>query len=243
MEGKSFRQKKIWVRALRALDVASTGSRTPPSHSYVNEDIYTPADDPLGWWGSPASTQAWAVAGPSVPLTICNGSRDLLAARPSAHCAWFGRRHGPSEQQPRRGGWRRWDRIRQKGEEIFECWVPRIHYWSQGRWPAPSDCLQVRKPLVEKKRRARINKSLQELRLLIADTDVREHYWFKQMKIRCFSCIAFPEVFPSRCICVLCFSCSQSWRMLKCWRSQWNGWRTFCKTGLKVRTWRYITNI
>lgn len=28
---------------------------------------------------------------------------------------------------------------------------------------------------MEKKRRARINKSLQELRLLIADTDVREH--------------------------------------------------------------------
>lgn len=35
--------------------------------------------------------------------------------------------------------------------------------------------LQARKPLVEKKRRARINKSLQELRLLVADADVREH--------------------------------------------------------------------
>lgn len=34
---------------------------------------------------------------------------------------------------------------------------------------------QARKPLVEKKRRARITKSLQELRLLIADTDVRDH--------------------------------------------------------------------
>lgn len=32
--------------------------------------------------------------------------------------------------------------------------------------------LQARKPLVEKKRRARINESLQELRTLLADTDV-----------------------------------------------------------------------
>lgn len=32
--------------------------------------------------------------------------------------------------------------------------------------------LQTRKPLVEKKRRARINESLQELRLLLADPDV-----------------------------------------------------------------------
>lgn len=32
---------------------------------------------------------------------------------------------------------------------------------------------QTRKPLVEKKRRARINESLQELRVLLADTDVR----------------------------------------------------------------------
>lgn len=36
----------------------------------------------------------------------------------------------------------------------------------------------MRKPLVEKKRRARINESLQELRLLIADADVRiAHTW------------------------------------------------------------------
>lgn len=32
---------------------------------------------------------------------------------------------------------------------------------------------QMRKPLVEKKRRARINESLQELRVLVADADVR----------------------------------------------------------------------
>ncbi|CAG07632.1 unnamed protein product, partial [Tetraodon nigroviridis] len=32
---------------------------------------------------------------------------------------------------------------------------------------------QARKPLVEKKRRARINKSLQELRLLVADADLQ----------------------------------------------------------------------
>lgn len=32
---------------------------------------------------------------------------------------------------------------------------------------------QARKPLVEKKRRARINESLQELRLLLAGTEVR----------------------------------------------------------------------
>lgn len=32
---------------------------------------------------------------------------------------------------------------------------------------------QIRKPLVEKKRRARINESLQELRALLADTEVR----------------------------------------------------------------------
>lgn len=32
---------------------------------------------------------------------------------------------------------------------------------------------QTRKPLVEKKRRARINESLQELRLLLADSEVR----------------------------------------------------------------------
>lgn len=31
---------------------------------------------------------------------------------------------------------------------------------------------QIRKPLVEKKRRARINESLQELRTLLADADV-----------------------------------------------------------------------
>lgn len=31
---------------------------------------------------------------------------------------------------------------------------------------------QARKPLVEKKRRARINESLQELRILLSDTDV-----------------------------------------------------------------------
>lgn len=33
--------------------------------------------------------------------------------------------------------------------------------------------VQIRKPLVEKKRRARINESLQELRSLLADTEVR----------------------------------------------------------------------
>lgn len=32
--------------------------------------------------------------------------------------------------------------------------------------------VQTRKPLVEKKRRARINESLQELRSLLADTEV-----------------------------------------------------------------------
>lgn len=31
---------------------------------------------------------------------------------------------------------------------------------------------QTRKPLVEKKRRARINESLQDLRVIVADTDV-----------------------------------------------------------------------
>lgn len=35
--------------------------------------------------------------------------------------------------------------------------------------------VQTRKPLVEKKRRARINESLQELRTLLADTDVSTH--------------------------------------------------------------------
>lgn len=35
---------------------------------------------------------------------------------------------------------------------------------------------QTRKPLVEKKRRARINESLQELRTLLADTDVSIYY-------------------------------------------------------------------
>lgn len=33
-------------------------------------------------------------------------------------------------------------------------------------------CVQTRKPLVEKKRRARINESLQELRVLLSDSDV-----------------------------------------------------------------------
>lgn len=44
----------------------------------------------------------------------------------------------------------------------------------------------MRKPLVEKKRRARINESLQELRVLIADADVR-----------CYSYICAPPALNS----------------------------------------------
>lgn len=42
--------------------------------------------------------------------------------------------------------------------------------------------LQVRKPLVEKKRRARINESLRELRTLLADADVS---WTRARRITC----------------------------------------------------------
>lgn len=45
-----------------------------------------------------------------------------------------------------------------------------------GAWGARVDgaaCLQARKPLVEKKRRARINESLRELRRLLAGGEVR----------------------------------------------------------------------
>lgn len=49
--------------------------------------------------------------------------------------------------------------------------------WAWGRLRGPgglsSRFPQARKPLVEKKRRARINESLQELRLLLAGTEVR----------------------------------------------------------------------
>lgn len=46
----------------------------------------------------------------------------------------------------------------------------------RGGWGARADgaaCLQARKPLVEKKRRARINESLRELRRLLAGGEVR----------------------------------------------------------------------
>ncbi|XP_063123390.1 transcription cofactor HES-6 isoform X3 [Rattus norvegicus] len=42
----------------------------------------------------------------------------------------------------------------------------------EDRWEARGD-RKARKPLVEKKRRARINESLQELRLLLAGTEVQ----------------------------------------------------------------------
>lgn len=42
--------------------------------------------------------------------------------------------------------------------------------------PLPPFLWQARKPLVEKKRRARISRSLQELRLLVADADVRQRF-------------------------------------------------------------------
>ncbi|KAM8790349.1 transcription cofactor HES-6 isoform 2-T2 [Rhynchonycteris naso] len=43
---------------------------------------------------------------------------------------------------------------------------------SEGGWEARGD-RKARKPLVEKKRRARINESLQELRLLLAGAEVQ----------------------------------------------------------------------
>lgn len=44
---------------------------------------------------------------------------------------------------------------------------------SARRWGSAARFPQARKPLVEKKRRARINESLQELRLLLAGPEVR----------------------------------------------------------------------
>ncbi|XP_037017370.1 transcription cofactor HES-6 [Artibeus jamaicensis] len=54
-------------------------------------------------------------------------------------------------------GAREWDRTDRENGEGWETRVDR----------------KARKPLVEKKRRARINESLQELRLLLADTEVQ----------------------------------------------------------------------
>lgn len=53
--------------------------------------------------------------------------------------------------------------------------VCRMRQMDSCRWPFfTCVSLQTRKPLVEKKRRARINESLQELRTLLADADVSE---------------------------------------------------------------------
>lgn len=51
--------------------------------------------------------------------------------------------------------------------------------------------LQIRKPIVEKKRRARINESLQELRGLLADTDVSSalSLYFPLYSIRKLKCL------------------------------------------------------
>lgn len=76
-----------------------------------------------------------------------------------------------------------WDRVGRENDDGWETRVDRkvlagaVGMRACGglarRWGLVTCFPQARKPLVEKKRRARINESLQELRLLLAGTEVR----------------------------------------------------------------------
>ncbi|XP_073348172.1 transcription cofactor HES-6 [Pagrus major] len=95
----------------------------------------------------------WEIARPSVPLTSCNGSLGLHAdLRSSGLLAAPGLNF--NNMAPIRNNTNGMDR------------------GDNNRSGIKSD-RKMRKPLVEKKRRARINESLQELRVLIADADLQ----------------------------------------------------------------------
>lgn len=88
----------------------------------------------------------------------------------------------------------------------------------EDRWEARGD-RKARKPLVEKKRRARINESLQELRLLLAGPEVRQAggrrgaveqaggWWSRP----CRASPPFPTRRPRWC------RCRPNWRTPRCW--------------------------
>lgn len=61
---------------------------------------------------------------------------------------------------------------------------PRNARGGDERRPFPPLVGQARKPLVEKKRRARINESLQELRLILADAEVTLRLWGREGAVR-----------------------------------------------------------
>lgn len=94
--------------------------------------------------------------------------------------------------------------------------------------------LQTRKPLVEKKRRARINESLQELRTLLADTDVSTAHAHCTLTV----CTAHIWFWPRSPPCFHSFT--PRWRTQRCWRWQWKKWRTSWGTEPKVCTASHV---
>lgn len=81
--------------------------------------------------------------------------------------------------------------------------------------------VQTRKPLVEKKRRARINESLQELRLLLTDSDVSCVLHFTNFEAYAYDDSSLFSITRahnySNALCVI-FSRRQRWRTLKSWK-------------------------
>lgn len=159
---------------------------------------------------------AVGIARPSVPLTSCNGSVEpsptpgpLAAAGLNSDNMAPIRKDAHGDQC---GGIK-------PDRKVGACVSHFTLVLSGCRLGSQSDSLlwQTRKPLVEKKRRARINESLQELRLLIADTDVRfpnltKHISFKISGVCSVFLRKFLGFFVIHC------SCNQRWRTPKCWR-------------------------
>lgn len=95
---------------------------------------------------------------------------------------------------------------------------------------------QTRKPLVEKKRRARINESLQELRTLLADTDVSTErtqllHWSFTFALRHNEGVN-RGLGGAHLVSFLSFI--PRWRTQRCWSWPWKRWRTYWRTGNKV---------
>lgn len=115
---------------------------------------HIPSTSPHGAaFGSPVPLQALLAAGiarPSVPLTSCNGSLDYS---PTSRGFLAAPGLNFNNMAPNRNNTNDTDR----GDNCTGIKSER----------------KMRKPLVEKKRRARINESLQELRVLMADSDLQ----------------------------------------------------------------------
>lgn len=103
------------------------------------------------------------------------GGGDDCAAKGAAF--WVVRIMAPSPASGAAG----WDRVGRENDGSWETRVDRkvlartvgVRACEGRCWGLVTGFPQARKPLVEKKRRARINESLQELRLLLAGTEVR----------------------------------------------------------------------